>query len=536
MAEAARDENDRLRDGTLPANPGDDAVPIPLESQARKTAAKLAAGDGRAPPMPSDVTAETALLAALLWCGTYAAATHTPSTVSDLLDREDMFFLPAHRAIWSAMVALRARSAPCDATAVHSELVRERKERVAAGMEYLEQLVASAAPATDLKLREYAESIRETWMRRQLIEAARALATDARTGKGFASDIAHAHATKLADAAGRGARDASYVHVSVPLSRTLRKAQEPQRDSALTTGIAKLDELLFGGLRRRQVTVLAARTSVGKSALALDIALSAHEASPTEAVLYVSMEMSEDEFTDRMMSSRARVETKKILGGCVDVEEFDRMVEVARRIKTEEIYFNVKQNLTMAQIRGIATKVTRETISKGKRLGMIVIDHIGLVRPTTRKPSREQEVAETSRELRTLANDYDCHVLALAQVGREAEKQTGKNKMPQLHHLRESGSIEQDTNNVLILHRERTKDGRGFVADQPAILAIAKARNAELGRVWLAVEPKFVRFSPWETSEQNKARAPDPYRNPSRQYIDPEPDPDDDDNHLTEGM
>jgi replicative DNA helicase len=162
------------------------------------------------------------------------------------------------------------------------------------------------------------------------------------------------------------------------------------------------------------------------------------------------------------------------------------------------------------------------------------------VRPAKKLPSREQEVAETSRDLRNIAAEYDCHVLGLAQIGREAEKQTGKDKMPQLHHLRESGSIEQDTNNVLILHRDRRKDGHGFVEDRPAKLAVAKARNGKLGLAWLAVEPRFIRFSPWETSDQNKARAPDPHRNPSRQYVDSGPDPDveddDDENELTRGL
>jgi replicative DNA helicase len=524
MGSAARDENDRLLAGTLPENPGDDAVPIPLDSAARQTAERMAKAEGWTGNMPYDLTAEVAILAALIWCGTYAASSQTPTTVIDLLDRADMMTIRAHRAIWAALLDLRKRGAPCEKTAVHSELLRAKAVSDAGGMQYIEDLVAVAVPVTDLKLREYAEAIRETWLRRQLVKVAGQLQHTAVTSKDFAAEVAAKFAMRLNEAAGRGARDASYVHVAVPLSRTMRKAQTPGLDIPLTTGIKRIDDLLLGGLRRRQVTVLGARTSVGKSALALEIAISAHEANPAEAILYVSMEMTEEEFTDRMISSRAKVETRSILKGQCSAAEYDRMLEVARRIRTEEIYFNVKQNLTIPQIRGIATKVSREVTSKGKRLGMVVIDHMGLVRPTERKSSREQEVAETSRELRNVANDFDCHVLALAQIGREAEKQPGKDKMPQLHHLRESGSIEQDTNNVLILHRKRAANGR-FVDDEPAKLGVAKARNGELGLVWLAVEPKFVRFSPWEDSEQAKARKPDPNRNPSRQYLDPNPEP-----------
>lgn len=506
MVEVARDENDRLRAGTLPANPGDDAVPIPLESNARRTASQLAGQDKRKSPEPSDVPAETAMLAALLWCGTYAPQTHTPSAVIDLVDRADMMYVPAHRVIWAAMLALRSREVPCDVTAVHSELVRQKAERAANGLDYLEQLVAGAAPATVLKLREYAEAIRETWLRRCLIDVARDLNAKARTMRGDASEIAAGFAVRLNESAGKGARDASFVHVSVPLSRTMRKAQAPESNDALTTGFEKVDKLLLGGLRRRQVTILGARTSVGKSALALEIAISAHEARPSGAVLYVSMEMTEDEFTDRMVSARAKVEMETILRGEVTDEEYERMLEVNRRIRTEEIYFNVRQNLTMPQIRGMAGKVSREVATKGKTLDLIVVDHVGLVKSEERKPSREQEVAGTSRGLRDLANDFDCHVLGLAQIGREAEKQ-GKDTMPKLWHLRESGAIEQDTNNVLILHRERDKNGL-FPEGKPAKLAVAKARNGRLGLAWLAVEPRFVRFSAWETSEQAKPRAP----------------------------
>ena len=528
MANAAKDENDRLRDGTLPANPGDDAVPIPLESSARKTAEKLAQIDGKQPPIPSDIAAESALLGALIWCGTYPVGpqTHTVGSVADLLDRKDMMLVPAHRAIWESMLELRKRDVPCDATAVHSELVRQKTERTAGGLDYLEQLVASAAPVTSLKLREYAESIREAWLRRQLIDVARELNAKARTAKGFAAEIASGFATRLKDSAGMAARDASFVHVSVPLARTMRKAQQPTSNDALTTGFKKIDELLLGGLRRRQVTILGARTSVGKSAMALELAIAAHEDKPTEAVLYVSMEMTEDEFTDRMVSSRAKVEMESILRGTVSNEEFERMLTVNRLIRTQEIYFNIRQNLTLTQIRNMADKVSREVTAKGKRLGLVVVDHIGLVKAAERKPSREQEVADTSRGLRDIANDFDCHVIGLAQIGRDAEKQVGKDNMPKLHHLRESGSIEQDTNNVLILHRERDKNGM-FVEGKPAKLAVAKARNGRLGLTWLAVEPRFVRFTPWETSDQAKARPPDPYRNPSRQYLDSQPDPDD---------
>lgn len=514
-----RDENDRLRDGTLPKNPGDDATVIAIDSPARRTAAKLAYGDAKPTDHPHDLNAEVALIAALIWNGTYASSTHTTKTVADLVEKSDWFFTAAHQHIWSALVELQKREAPADATAVHSELVRAKSDQVSGGMQYLEELVASAQPASELNLREYAESIREAHARRHLMAQAKELYTEAKSKKGIASDIAARAAVRLNETASTGVRDAAYVHISTPLAMTVRKAQQPMTQSVLTTGIPRLNELLLGGLRRRQVTVLAARTSVGKSALALDIGMAAHEANPEAAVLYISLEMSEEEFTDRLVSSRASVDLGHILQGSATPAEVDRIVEATRILRTKDIYFNVKQNLSTTQIRGIATKLARSLVRKGRRLGLIITDHGGLVKPSERKASREQEVADVSRGCLDIANELDCHHMVLVQINRKAEEQPGKEKMPQMHHLRDSGAWEQDANTVLLLHRQRDAQG-DFVKEKAATLRVAKARNGKTGPVWLAFEPEFARFTPWETSKQGLARAPAPN---SRQYAAKQP-------------
>jgi len=548
-----RDENDRLVVGTLPENPGDDATVIPISSKARSTAMQLApVGED---PLPTDRNAEMGVLACLMWAAQYDPhGPYKPTLIADLLEKPakvstSMMSTPAHHFIWEAMTALSERGAPCDTVSVHSELARGRREKRAGGIEYLEQLVAAAAPPNEVNLREYAGSIREAWMRRVMIEGMGRLASRMRTEGGFASDIALDFASKLADFASKGARDASYVHISAALKRTVGKAQNPTNSLAIKTGFAKLDHHLIGGWKRKKVTVLAARTSVGKSALALEFAITIAKQDPNEGILYVSLEMEAEDFTDRMVASRAKVEARSIISGVCTDEETSRIAKVHAEMAEQEIFFNAKQDMSIAQIRSIATKVARELVAKGKRLAMIIIDHVGLVKSGSRKHSREQEVAEVSRGLRVLADDFDCHVMALAQISREAEKQTGKDKMPQLMHLRESGALEQDPDNVLIIHRPRDPKTMKFVEGVPARLGVAKARGGEVGMVWLACEPKYVKFSTWETSDQAKARAPDPNRNPSRQYVpdanekfddDPEPPPGrfeaDNYNPLTDGL
>jgi replicative DNA helicase len=514
----AKDENDRLIEGTLPENPGDDAVPMPVQKKARETAMQLAttttppttstpAAD--AEQMPSNPHAEMTLLACLLWAAQYdAAGPCRPALIADLIERPIVIFTPAHRWIWEAMLACSERGAPCDVTAVYGELAKRRREKEAGGVEYLEQLVAAASPTTDVNLREYAGIVREAWMRRILIEAGHKLVWRARHDATFAAEIAADYAVKMNDFAGKHARDASYVHIKTSLKRTVDNADKPTSLLATSTGLKKLDHLLIGGWRRTHVSILAARTSVGKSAMALEFAVAVAKADPTEGVLYVSLEMNDEAFTQRMVSSRARVEARTIMTGGCTPEEKARVNQVYVDMDTQEIFFNAKMGLTLAQIRGLATKVARELASRGKRLALIIIDHLGLIKPGSRKPSREQEVAETSGGLRVLAADFDCHVIALAQINRKAEEQTGKDKMPMLHHLRDSGCLEQDADNVLILHRRRDPKTQKFVEGEWAKLGVAKARGAEIGMVYLAVSPKYVRFEAWENSEQAKARKP----------------------------
>ena len=163
------------------------------------------------------------------------------------------------------------------------------------------------------------------------------------------------------------------------------------------------------------------------------------------------------------------------------------------------LFFADSPSQTMAAIYATAQDRKRILAREGKRLGLVVVDHLGLVKPSAealRRASREQQVAETSRALRFLASEIGCHVIGIAQLHRDAEKQ-GPGSMPKLHHLRESGSIEQDADLVLILHRERDQKTGMFVPNVPAHLAVAKGRLDETSTHLLQYEPHRARFSTW---------------------------------------
>ncbi len=495
------DENDRKRAGSL-GDVGEGTKRMAVESPARAALQVVKEQvDPTSLPLPSNVQAEAALLGALLWNGTFGQNALTPALVSDLVT-PDRFFTPAHQEIFRAMRELESSSPPlpADLTSVQTKLV-EARARVPAG--YLDQLVAGAAPATEGTIRDHAEAILETSICRDIIATSRTLDQMAKAGKrsDFILATASKQLTEIAEATGRAS---DVVPMGVPLDSVLRRAASPMTGDVYPTRIPELDDLLLGGLRRRQVMILAARTSVGKSAMALQLATAIVDPSPELAVLYVSLEMGDEQFMVRLLASRTSIDAGDIVTGNVSRDDLFRLKQAAHGLPRDRLFFNTKQSKTFEQIKTMAGKLAGHLARQGKKLAAVVIDHLGIVKPSGRFPTREQEVAANSRGLRALAGDVDCHVIALVQISREAERQSGKDKMPQLYHLKGSGAVEDDADIVALLHRPRGKGGL-FKQDEPAQLAVAKARDARLGRVWLAYEPQFLRFSPWNGSAQARA-------------------------------
>jgi replicative DNA helicase len=489
----ALDENDLKRAGRFNPDAMSDTVPMVVESSARKSAEAMAKADDPK-SLPGDVTAETAMLSALLWCGSFAPETLTVGHVLDLLETPEPFKVAAHRTIFGAMLALYADRRPVDAASVQTEIVKRREDRQTGGADYLERLVSEATPTSEPALRGYAQAIRDAWVRRKIIEAAEALARDARSAPGTGTDMLEKAVTSLTELAGKSSTNAATV-------RFLSCAKKVMRDvisnnaACIPTGFRGLDDLLTGFFSR-ETTVLAARTSVGKSALATHFAFNTTEQDENAAVLYISLEMPSESFVKRMLASRAGVPLKKLRRQCVDDRDMQRMVGIVAEFQTSEVHFIESQIQTMMSIHTTAQRLQRSLVLSGKRLSMIIIDHLGLVRPAagSEKKLREQQVAEISRGMRVLAEKHNCHVMGLAQISREAEKQNGGDTTPRIHHMRESGALEQDPDNVLILHRQRDKGGK-FIDGDPAKLFVAKARNDELGMIELDVDMSCMKFT-----------------------------------------
>lgn len=504
----SKDENDRLREGTLPKDPRDDARPVDTMAETRKATLRLV---GNAPDAdrgaPHDVHAEFALLAALLWCGANAPKALSVTQIRDVLEQPEMFFSPQHQKVFAAILAVADANTPPDPVAVHSELVRRREERVAGGLAYLDQLVAGATATNEAKARAYAKAIRETYTRRQLIATAQQIDELARSGKVTAAEAADQAQAVLVEATRAASSDGSFVHIK-DCFYGLVKALHNKESPGQPTGFRELDKAT-GGLFPNETTVIGARTSVGKSVMATQISI--HVAQAGVGVLYASLEMKAGLFATRLAAGQAHVDASRIRRHEASPDEVRRVVTAAAEMAKLPLYFVDSQQQTMMSVYRIARKLSQTLTAKGMRLGLVVIDHIGLVKPTAealKKASREQQVAETSRGLRVIAEDFGCHVIAISQINREAAKRKGDDACPTLHDLKESGSIENDADNVILIHREKDNYGQ-FVHDKPARIILAKSRSDSLSTWEMGFEARYAKFIdladdglPREESEQ----------------------------------
>ena len=248
-------------------------------------------------------------------------------------------------------------------------------------------------------------------------------------------------------------------------------------------------DALNGGMHNSELLILAARPSMGKTALAMNMAeYVALELQ--QPVLFVSLEMSAIELADRLLCSVAKVNGHRLRNGTISNEERLKLVEKAGLISQAPLYVDDSPSRTVTEIAAAARRVRR----REKRLGLIVIDYLQLIEPDNQRDPRQEQVARIARRLKGMARELNVPILCLAQLNRQAEE--GKDHTPRLSHLRESGAIEQDADVVMFVHREEYYH-RGEDAEQyagQAEIIIAKQRNGPVGNVELVWRKEYTRF------------------------------------------
>jgi replicative DNA helicase len=429
---------------------------------------------------PQSIEAEMAVLGSIML---------RPDTVYDIVDHihNDSFYAERHRIIFRAMMELTTANSPIDLLSLSNRL-RERGELDSVGgAAYLTELVNGVPSAANIK--HYAEIVQKKNLMRNLIECAEDIG---RMGYDEAEDV-----EELLDAAEKRifeVTNGTTSHRFVALSGELPKAWERfdhlhnTRDEirGVNTGFKELDTKL-AGLQKSDLVILAARPSMGKTSLALDIARQAAINHQVPVGIF-SLEMSSQQLIDRMMAAESRVDAWKLRTGKGFVEaDFDALRAGMDRLSKAPIYIDDQPANTILKMRSTARRLKSE-----KGLGLIVVDYLQLMQPTNSRANDNlvQQITEISRSLKQLARELDVPVLALSQLSRAVEQRGGR---PRLSDLRDSGSIEQDADVVMFIHRE---DKQKENSDRPNIaeIMIEKHRNGPTGKVELYFDDRKASF------------------------------------------
>jgi len=487
---SAPDEADRLKAGKLSPDPA--------------AGTERMRGQPRGASYPPDVAQERALLGALLWAGTNAPEALRVEMVLDLLRGGETMGDARHADIVRAMVDCHAQGAHHEPVAVHAQMVASGRGW---DLGKLRGLLDDATTVSEAQARAYAHGIRDAWSRRKIVACSAEIATMARNPKMPPGEALASALSKLAEVGGDLSASGHFVSAKDAFTEYFERVRAAQ-SACWSTGLRDLDQEVVG-LFPNEVSVLAARTSVGKSALAAGIAMGIAERSENAVVLYVSLEMKASLFCGRLAAARAGIPARALRrvgrpDGTLSKEQWGALTAAVGEITQLGLFFADSTQQTIASIASMCDELVRKLAREGKVLALIVVDHVGLVIPSSealKRDSRERQVAEVSRHLRRLAERFGCHVMALAQINRQSESQKSESRIPQLHHLAESDAIGRDADMVLILHRDKDKQSGVLDTTKPAALIVAKARNDSQGPLLVEFDPVHVAFRDYDGEE-----------------------------------
>lgn len=446
--------------------------------------------------VPHDLAAEKAVLGGII------GDNQVFDEVSKLLEPSD-FHLPAHQAIYEAMERLQKSSpaVPIDQLTLTSELRKQGKLNQSGGATYLAEL-ESYVPTT-VNTRSYAEIVREHAVKRRMIESSRELiemAAEPSTDAATLIDEAQRRMFGLAEKT----RDADLRPFPEVLDRTLELIEQLRAAggsggvTGLASGFGDLDRMLTG-FHEGELIIIAARPGCGKTSFVLNAA--AHAAvRENKAVAIFSLEMPEDQLAIRLLSAESRIDMKRIREGRLGAAQMEQLSHTAAQLYNAPIFIDDSGSLSSFDLRTKARRLQTmlNNMDEPKSLGLIVIDYLQLMSQRGKVESRQQEVQEISRSLKSLAKELKVPIIALSQLNRKVEERRGKGSRPMLSDLRESGAIEQDADVVMFLHREQADDeGDGGPRPSGPVeveLVVAKQRNGPTGEVPLLFFGEFTRF------------------------------------------
>ena len=438
--------------------------------------------------MPQDIDAERAVLAAMLLGG--AGSTEIVEQALVKLTAEQ-FYRPAHKKIFAAMEDLYNSGVPIDQLSLADKLKAKGELDAVGGKAYIVELGGNTFALANWS--NHADIVARTAMLRDLIGAAARITAIGYDAPDDLTAVVEESEKALFEVTNKRV-GTNFRSIKPLLEETFTELQELANSKSkyhgVRTGFEDLDDL-FGGLRGGDLVILAARPSLGKTALALNIA--SRTAQLGTSVAFFSLEMSAQQLIQRVLATETRINSKRLQTGRLDSQNWTQLITASETLQKLEFSVDDTPSASILEVRAKARRQMRG-VESGK--GLIIVDYLQLMQPQNqRTESRQVEIAEISRGLKILAKELDMPIIALSQLSRAVESRTGKR--PMLSDLRESGAIEQDADIVMFLDRSRDEHEAQEEGRPPlntADVIVAKHRNGPIGSVRLTFNSDCTRF------------------------------------------
>ncbi len=441
--------------------------------------------------MPYSLETEQAVIGSILI---------NPECVTVVLSqvKPDYFYIPQHREIMEAVMILDTLGSRIDALTILDKLNSSGNSDAEANKAYLFQIAQSVPSAANVE--NYCKIVREKYFLRSLITISRETIDSAVEGGADADKLLDSAEQKIYDirkgkSTGSLQRLIDVISAEVYPNLVQISSENAEEFKGIPTGFSKLDEIT-SGLNRSDLILIGARPAMGKTSFALNIGRNVGMTG--KKVVFFSLEMSNEQLAARVLSTEARVESNKLRSGEISPDEWMRLAEATDRLTKCNLYFDDTSTITVPEI--------KSKIKRAKDVDCIIIDYLGLMESAKKKENRVQEVTEITRSLKMLAKDLKIPVVVCCQLSRGPEKNGKSSNRPMLSDLRDSGSIEQDADIVMMLYREGYYKSSSQNPDEidltQADVDVAKNRHGPTERIKLHWDAQYTLFSTLEYRDE----------------------------------